>query len=725
MSQFILFCVLLYIMTFEVNHASGIIRQRANASLCPYILPSPSFLEEDFGKKAVFTAFVESKQEPAEDAIWQKILNNGHTADIDRSDVKYDETENFPSPKLVINKLDFNDTGYYRLQVKISDGWCTSPTNVRLRKVRGILQYNRRCNESRECDERKYLLCLLSNSQKKCLCRNYFYHRNQTCFEKSSLLATNIYSNITSSEINIEWGEPSTDSDLIQHYDISIIDNGGTTIKSASVGKHTSYRYISYYVPGHRYYFKITSNVKVSDPSETFTVEKRQALIVEPLPPGSVIRNTSIFHPEKLHLEWTPPENNTRVDRYIINIYSNAQTYAFVTYTNKGSLSNRLEPGKNYTVSIVARSYGKSSKAYKEVINTLRTPWVIITSGHWVDVPYLSNMEITATVKNMSDFPPTLETKWETNFSGFNITHSRYNGSSLDLFNPNLVINRVDFYHEEGAWFRCSARNSEGWGTSEYTSNVDVHGSLKFSEPCNYTRECLEHKYLECSSGKCLCNTYTYHKGKKCYSSSDLQARSIHIMSSTCDITITWEHPTRDRELITGYQVITSDTHIMNGNQAISSKTVSVGNITEYTTPCKLQPGKRHSIYIRSKIHLSDPPDEIIVDSERNYVILDPVKPGKLVQNLCNRSADYLYLRWEKSGKNSFVNRYRVTIDGRTQITTGYEPEIYWEVLLLPNTQYNVTITAISYGFITNYPSYGSRESLPLSFEIETTSKGT
>jgi hypothetical protein len=105
------------------------------------------------------------------------------------------------------------------------------------------------------------------------------------------------------------------------------------------------------------------------------------------------------------------------------------------------------------------------------------TPKIIISGSTWVYPPYLSNLEITASLQNYSDFPPTLETKWKRNGVDINITDIRYHGSSLDLFNPKLVINRVDFDHEESRWYRCTARNSEGWGTSTFDTWVDVKGS--------------------------------------------------------------------------------------------------------------------------------------------------------------------------------------------------------------------------------------------------------
>lgn len=62
-----------------------------------------------------------------------------------------------------------------------------------------------------------------------------------------------------------------------------------------------------------------------------------------------------------------------------------------------------------------------------------------------------------------------------------------------------------------------------------------------------------------------------------------------------------------------------------------------------------------------------------------------------------------------------------MTIDNKTQYTLGYEPEIRWNSLLMPLEKYNVTIIAVSYGYTTNYPTYGTKESVPSFNPITTT----
>lgn len=74
-----------------------------------------------------------------------------------------------------------------------------------------------------------------------------------------------------------------------------------------------------------------------------------------------------------------------------------------------------------------------------------------------------------ATVLNVSDFPPSTFTKWQRYSQDINITDTRYNGSTEDSVFPKLVINRVDFDNDHGAYYRCVATNSEGSWTSSHT----------------------------------------------------------------------------------------------------------------------------------------------------------------------------------------------------------------------------------------------------------------
>lgn len=96
--------------------------------------------------------------------------------------------------------------------------------------------------------------------------------------------------------------------------------------------------------------------------------------IEAPLPPGPIDRNQSNFHPEKLHLKWTVPINNTRVDSYLVTI---RKLNSIINTSNPSTndleiTSMRFEPGTNYTVTIYAKSYGSQSQPHVEKIKTLR-----------------------------------------------------------------------------------------------------------------------------------------------------------------------------------------------------------------------------------------------------------------------------------------------------------------------------------------------------------------
>lgn len=108
------------------------------------------------------------------------------------------------------------------------------------------------------------------------------------------------------------------------------------------------------------------------------------------------------------------------------------------------------------------------------------SPLLTINPFSTPNILYLSNLEVHRTVKNNSNFPPTLETKWQRNQLDFNISDAMYKGSSLDLFNPKLVINRIDFDRHNSDHYRCMARNSEGWGSSLSNIRIDVIGSMSF-----------------------------------------------------------------------------------------------------------------------------------------------------------------------------------------------------------------------------------------------------
>lgn len=96
----------------------------------------PRQLRVDFGKKVTFRATIEASLEYPTDGRWQKLQNGVVIKTIDPYEEKYLDTDALSTPQLVINNVDFDDVGDYRLYVRISDRSCPSYT-VTLDKVYG------------------------------------------------------------------------------------------------------------------------------------------------------------------------------------------------------------------------------------------------------------------------------------------------------------------------------------------------------------------------------------------------------------------------------------------------------------------------------------------------------------------------------------------------------------------------------------------------------------
>ena len=86
-------------------------------------------------------------------------------------------------------------------------------------------------------------------------------------------------SSINTSMIQFQWSDPSH-SVLITDHAVSIRHNNGTNITGTTVGKQTSYIYKYHFIPGYRYYFRITSNVKIPNPSEQFTEYREWSIVL-------------------------------------------------------------------------------------------------------------------------------------------------------------------------------------------------------------------------------------------------------------------------------------------------------------------------------------------------------------------------------------------------------------------------------------------------------------
>nr|XP_022296650.1 mucin-like protein [Crassostrea virginica] len=296
-----------------------------------------------------------------------------------------------------------------------------------------------------------------------------------------------------------------------------------------------------------------------------------------------------------------------------------------------------------------------------------------------------------------------------------NITDRKYHGSVLFHY-PKLVINDAEF--EDEGYYRIQVRIREGWCNSG-SVYFRVGGSLKFLDPCNKSRECVPDIGLECHNNVCLCSPLHYHKNGSCYDRQRLRAQDIQLESSTCNISLKWKAPERDKSLVVAYYVVWEENRFGHWDTPMN---VSVGDSTDYQSKCNLLPGRLYRFRVRVEIHLTNPDQTVFVDSffTESETILEPLPPGPVSDILSNYSADNLYLRWNASEFDSFVNRYKISIDGHDQTTDGNEPEIHWNELLEPHKPYNVSIIAISFGYTVNYPLNGSRESRPSVKQIVT-----
>lgn len=106
--------------------------------MCPVFILYPSTLRATFGKRVNFTGTVEAKLEYPSEGRWQRLQNGVFLKNINPDERKYLDTNALAPSQLVINNVDFDDVGEYRLQVRISTGWCSSNI-VRLRHVYGSL----------------------------------------------------------------------------------------------------------------------------------------------------------------------------------------------------------------------------------------------------------------------------------------------------------------------------------------------------------------------------------------------------------------------------------------------------------------------------------------------------------------------------------------------------------------------------------------------------------
>ncbi|XP_052690973.1 LOW QUALITY PROTEIN: uncharacterized protein LOC128168852 [Crassostrea angulata] len=679
----------------------------ADSSKCPVVILTPGLIGANIGTSVTYKAVIESYFEEALESRWSSLNQS-----IDINHPKFLGSKNIPFPELVINNVTFEDDGIYEIQVRIDDGWCINiGNNVTLDTI-GVLDLDDPCNSSKECDLLKNLVC--SSSSQSCVCNNESYQRNRTCYLRTRLRAIFSSSKATTSNITVWWNHPYQDADLVQSYNVSLRAYDSSYNFQTSVELQTNYTFESSFLPGYLYYFEITSVIFLSDSAETIFVKTDTVnLVVDILPPRPSDTNGSLFHPQMLLLKL--PKENYNVNWYDITINGHLEYYV---YSIEYKWPKHLEPGTNYTIQIVAYCWWSESYrrtfTYNGYIETQRVPKVTFPSSE-ISVSLFSKLEINATVHNISNIPFTTAVKWQKNNEDINITDSRYIGSTSDLVAPKLVISKVEYNKDHGQYYRCVATNSEGsWVAS---ARINVHESFEFLESCNRSEQCSPGKHLTCKQYKCLCEYDYYHFNSTCYERYDLRGDFI-VETNKCEATLRWRHRIVDIRLMTDYLI---RIYSLRDNQWFLENTTSVGVVAEFTySRCILRPGRLYMFQIRSNVSLTEPYETFYINSYSRNIILEPLPPGKIDRKNSIFSPNQLMLRWKRSGHNTFLNHYRVEIDGHQQQTFGSIPKIYWTRQLTPGTKYNVTITAVSYGDLSHGTSYGTKESEPFEDWIET-----
>ena len=106
---------------------------------------------------------------------------------------------------------------------------------------------------------------------------------------------------------------------------------------------------------------------------------------------------------------------------------------------------------------------------------------------------------------------------------------------------------------------------------------------------------------------------------------SNLEARTQTLESFACGnnagFKLRWNPPTRDADLVKGYEVKWREQSISYDRRSGSE---FVGLDTEFTTPCslKLQPGRLYWTTIRTIVELRHPKDVIFVEETSKFIIL-------------------------------------------------------------------------------------------------------
>uniref|UniRef100_A0A8W8MM35 Uncharacterized protein n=1 Tax=Magallana gigas TaxID=29159 RepID=A0A8W8MM35_MAGGI len=335
-----------------------------------------------------------------------------------------------------------------------------------------------------------------------------------------------------------------------------------------------------------------------------------------------------------------------------------------------------------------------------------RCPVVIISPG-FVSTDFGTSAQFIAIVE--SNFDPALESRWLRERSNItetiDINHQKFLGSK-NLPSPKLLINNVTF--EDEVNYQLQVRIVGGWCFGNNVS-LEVRGILQFYDPCNDTKECHQRSNLVCSSvhKRCMCQSDYYHRNRTCYRRSNLRAVYNSSEITTSSIKVWWNHPYQDADLVQSYNVSLREIYNSYGHNA------SAELQTNYTFASYFTPSFLYVFEVSSNVMLNDPEETFIVKTNAINLVVEPEPPGPIDKKSSNFHPQTLYLKWGKSENSSYVNMYRVTIDGYARYTPSTTISYYRTLELEPGRNYTVQIEAICWYYTTyNKSSPGYTEEI-------------
>ncbi|XP_056016669.1 titin-like isoform X1 [Ostrea edulis] len=350
-----------------------------------------------------------------------------------------------------------------------------------------------------------------------------------------------------------------------------------------------------------------------------------------------------------------------------------------------------------------AEGWGASNKVSVDVTGGTLT----VTIGSNVTEKIGESVTISCTVTG----PEISQITWKKGGADLSIDGTKYTGSTTD--SPSLIINNLVM--QDDGQYQCTATNPGGTYASPGSATLTVI-NRQFQDVCNASLPCDDSKKLECSqsTGRCVCKGTFYHNNNLCHSRDRLKATFTSHSSSTSAFSVTWNDPSNDVNLVSGYIVrwrihdqIESTQQLQTVDKSVTSHTVSTGLI----------PGQLYIVAVTSSVTLTNPASNIEVHSDLEYIRIVPLPPGSILDS-SDLASDELMLSWTPPISNTVVTKYDVTIDGRTQSTVDSNANIQFTKQLVPGTKYNVSIVTVSGQNINNNEE---KRSVAYTEEIRTT----